>query len=153
MDLFLLRHADALDRAPSDMERPLSEKGHAQSAVVAQHFAKAPLKPGIILSSPALRTMETAATIARALKLEVIPCPWAQPGMHPEDAIEELKAYRTSGPVLLVGHQPDFSLLAARLLSYHYPERLRITKASLMHLEMFSTEAAELASFVPCKLM
>lgn len=152
MDLFLLRHADALDRAPSDMERPLSEKGHLQSASVALHFTEAPLKPGVILSSPALRTMETAATIARALKLDVIPCAWAQPGMHPEDALEELKAFRTSGPVLLVGHQPDLALLAARLLSYHYPERLRVSKASLMHLEMFSTEAAELASFVPCKL-
>lgn len=153
MDLFLLRHADALDEAPTDLERPLSEKGHRQSAKVARHLLDAPLKPALILSSPAVRTMETATTVAQSLGLEVIPCAWAEPGMHPEDAIQELKAYRQIGPVLLVGHQPDLALLAARLLSYHYPERLHVTKASLMHLELFSAEGAELVSFVPCKLI
>lgn len=153
MDLFLLRHADALDSAPSDMERPLSEKGHLQAAKVARYLAKAPLKPALILSSPALRTLETAQVVARALALDMLPCTWAEPGMHPEDAIDELKAFRDSGPVLLVGHQPDLGLLAARLLSYHYPERLPVSKASLMHLHLFSAEAAELNSFVPCKLM
>jgi len=97
--------------------------------------------------------METATTVAQSLGLDVIPCPWAEPGMHPEDAIQELKAYSQMGPILLVGHQPDLALLAARLLSYHYPERLHVTKASLMHLELFSPEAAELVSFVPCKLI
>jgi phosphohistidine phosphatase len=153
MDLFLLRHADALDRAPTDMERPLSEKGHTQAASVARFIAKAPLKPALILSSPAIRTMETAGAVARALKLEILSCDWAQPGMHPDDAIQELKAYRNTGPVLLVGHQPDLSLLASRLLSFHYPERLPVSKASLMHLQLFSADSAELVSFVPCKLM
>jgi phosphohistidine phosphatase SixA len=73
--------------------------------------------------------------------------------MHPEDALNELKLFRSSGPVLLVGHQPDLGLLAARLLSYHYPERLPVSKASLMHLQLFSGEAAEIISFIPCNLM
>lgn len=153
MDLFLLRHADALDRAPSDMERPLSEKGHRQAAKVAQHLAKATPRPALILSSPALRTMETAQPVADILGLEILTCEWAQPGMHPEDAIDALKTFRDSGPLLLVGHQPDLGLLAARLLSYHYPERLPVSKASLMHLQLFSPEAAELTSFLPCSLM
>ena len=153
MDLFLLRHADALDQAPSDLARPLSEKGRQQAEKLALFFASAELKPAQILSSPALRTLETAAPIAQALALPVRPCEWALPGMHPDDAIDGLKSFRDSGPVLLVGHQPDIALFAARLLSYHSPERLRISKASLMHLHLYSEDSAELEFFLPCNLI
>ena len=153
MDLFLLRHADALDHAPTDLERPLSEKGHQQADKLARYFTAARLKPAQILSSPAVRTMETAGAIARALALPVLACEWALPGMHPDDAIDGLKPVRDSGPVLLVGHQPDIALFAAKLLSYHFPERLRISKASLMHLHLFSADSAELESFLPCNLI
>jgi phosphohistidine phosphatase len=153
MDLFLLRHADALDQAPSDLARPLSEKGRQQAEKLALFFTSAKLKPAQILSSPALRTLETAAPIAHALALPVLPCEWALPGMHPDDAIDALKSFRDSGPVLLVGHQPDIALFAARLLSYHSPERLRISKASLMHLHLYSEDSAELEFFLPCNLI
>lgn len=153
MDLLLLRHADALDHASSDLARPLSEKGHRQAKKVAQHLAGSKLKPELILSSPAVRTLETAQPVGEALGLSVLPCPWAQPGMHPEDALSALKDYRGFDCVLLVGHQPDISFLAARLLGHNYPERLHVTKASLMHLHLFSNEAAELKSFLPCNLI
>ena len=36
--------------------------------------------------------------------------------MHPQGALEELRAYRGQSSVLLVGHEPDFSELIAHLL-------------------------------------
>ena len=45
MDLFLLRHADALDQATTDLARPLSEKGHQQADKLARYFTTARLKP------------------------------------------------------------------------------------------------------------
>ena len=153
MDLLLLRHADALDHAASDLARPLSEKGHRQSRKVAQHLAESKIPPTLILSSSAVRTLETAQTVAAALKLEVISCDWACPGMAPEEALAEIKTHRDSECILLVGHQPDLSFLAAKLLGNSHPERLHITKASLMHLRLLSAHSAELLSFVPCNLI
>ncbi len=153
MDLLLLRHADALDQAASDLSRPLSEKGHRQSRKVAHHLAEAKIQPTLILSSSAVRTLETAQTVADALGLEVLPCDWARPGMNPEEALAELKAHRDAECVLFVGHQPDLSLLAAKLLGQSHAERLHITKASLMHLRLLSAHSAELISFVPCNLI
>jgi len=152
MDLLLLRHADALESAASDLVRPLSPKGHRQAAEVAQRLQASTHQPSLILSSPALRTMETATVVAAVLKLKVIACPWALPGMSPEAAVEALASYRASDRVLLVGHQPDISLLAAQLLGLPHPDRLRIGKASLMHLNLLSPGIAALESFVQCKL-
>lgn len=152
MDLLLLRHADALESAASDLARPLSPKGHRQATEVAQRLQTSTHQPSLILSSPAVRTMETANVVASILKLKVISCPWALPGMVPEAAIEALSAYRTSERVLLVGHQPDISFLAAQLLGLPHPNRLRIGKASLMHLSLISSNVAALESFVQCKL-
>jgi phosphohistidine phosphatase len=152
MDLLLLRHADALESAASDLARPLSPKGHRQAAEVAQSLQTSTHQPSLILSSPAVRTMETAAVVASLLKLKVIACPWALPGMSPDAALEALSAYRVSERVLLVGHQPDISLLAAQLLGLPHPNRLHIGKASLMHLSLVSPGVAALESFVQCKL-
>ncbi len=153
MDLLLLRHADALDEAASDLARPLSEKGHRQARKVAQYLSGSKIKPALLLSSPAVRTMETAQAVSEALQLSILPCPWAKPGMHPSEALEELNAYRGFECVLLVGHQPDISFLAAKLLGNNYPERLHVSKASLMHLHLYSHDAAELRSFIPCNLI
>ena len=152
MDLLLLRHADALESAASDLARPLSPKGHRQAAEVAQRLQTSTHQPSLILSSPALRTMETATVVASVLKLKVISCPWALPGMSPEAAIEALASYRASDRVLLVGHQPDISVLAAQLLGLPHPDRLCVGKASLMHLNLISSGVAALESFVQCKL-
>ncbi len=152
MDLLLLRHADALNHAATDLARPLSERGHRQAAAVANALADSDAKPKLILSSPAVRTMETAAAVAKALQLEVTPCPWAAPGMSPADARAELKKYASFGRVLLVGHQPDLSVLAAGLLGMDDDLRLNVTKASLMHLHLDSPHSAELISFVPCNI-
>lgn len=152
MELFLLRHADALDHAESDLARPLSEKGHRQSLQVAQHLATSEPRPTLILSSSAVRTMETARAVAEALHLKVHPCDWAQPGMQPLEALRELKAHADSACVLLVGHQPDISFLAAKLLGNSHAEPLHISKASLLHLHLSSFDSAEFRSFLPCRL-
>ena len=152
MELLLLRHADAIDYAESDLARPLSEKGHRQSLQVAQHLLTSEPKPSLILSSSALRTMETAQAVAEALKLKVHPCDWAQPGMQPLEALRELKAYGDFTCVLLVGHQPDISFLAAKLLGNSHSEPLHISKASLLHLHLSSFDSAEFRSFLPCRL-
>jgi phosphohistidine phosphatase SixA len=56
---------------------------------------------------------------------------------------------------MLVGHQPDLGLLAARLLGVELAESLHVRKALLMGLEVSSwvTGGSRLEFFVPVKLM
>jgi phosphohistidine phosphatase len=152
MDLLLLRHADALDYAASDRERPLSPKGHQQAGMVADLLLTYRVRPTLVLSSSARRTLETATTIALALNLSVTPCDWALPGMTPEEAVEELGVHLSTPCVLFVGHQPDLGDLAASLLGRPSTQHLNFEKASLAHLSLRPGQPAVLEAFIPCKL-
>jgi phosphohistidine phosphatase len=153
MELQLLRHADAEMHAPSDLERPLSEKGRRQAAEVARFLREHLTAPVRILTSPALRTVQTAEIVGAALGVEVIRCPWALPGMGVEEALLSLNDYMQLKRVMLVGHQPDLGDLIASLLGMPQSAQLHVRKASLAQLTLFGTNSARLEAFIPCKLM
>jgi phosphohistidine phosphatase len=141
MELFLLRHADATTEAASDDARRLSEKGVAQAGRVARFCEAHTLIPSVILTSPVRRAHETAQIINDALRRELLIARWLACGMRPEVACEELRVYEKFERVMIVGHEPDFSLLVAHLLGLTSSETIHIRKASLTRLTV--------ASFVP----
>jgi len=155
MLLYLLRHADADTPAPNDGARPLSEKGIDQAKKVARFCEAHDMQLSVILTSPLRRAHETAKPVAAALRAELVVAPWLSSGMHPQAAVEELRAYRTEGSVMLVGHEPDFSQFAAFLLGLPTNNSINVRKASLILLELdvFRAGAASLQFSVPCKLM
>lgn len=155
MDLYLLRHADANTVAATDDARPLSEKGISQAKKVGRFCKDHNIKPEIILTSPVLRAAETAEIVAEIIKGELMVEPWLACGMHPETAMEELRGYERFESVMIVGHQPDFSLLAAHILGLQDNEQISIRKASLTHLELgaFLFGSGRLSFTVPCRLM
>jgi phosphohistidine phosphatase len=153
MELIVLRHAEAEDHAPTDHLRRLTEKGRHQAEAVGVYLKEHAIKVDIILSSPALRTAETAEIVAEELELEVQTVPWALPGMTPEMAMNSLERFQSAKRVLLVGHQPDIGLLVARLLGLRDDRSLHVRKASLFQLNLISKYDAVLQAFVPCKLM
>jgi phosphohistidine phosphatase len=155
MLLYLLRHADADTPAPTDGARPLSEKGIDQADKVARFCEAHDMQLSVILTSPLRRAHETAKPVAAALRAELIIAPWLSSGMHPQAALEELRAYRTQGSVMLVGHEPDFSQFAAFLLGLPTNQAINIRKASLtlLELDVFRAGAALLQFSIPCKLM
>src|SRR5687767_9827069 len=116
MDLFLLRHANADTKADTDDERPLSEKGIAQSRKVARFCELHQLVPEMILTSPLRRARETAEIVVSHLRVELLVVPWLASGMEAETALNELKSYDRFARLMIVGHEPDFSELAAHLL-------------------------------------
>ncbi len=75
--------------------------------------------------------------------------------MVPAAALEGLAPYSHLHTVMIVGHEPDFGLLAARLLGLPEPRRLHIRKASLTLLELTELEAgaATLHFVIPAKFM
>ena len=155
MELFLLRHADADTEAPTDDARPLSDKGTGQARKVARFCEARDLVPEIIVSSPVLRAHQTAEIVANELKAELISVRWLACGMQPETALDELRGFQKFERVMLVGHEPDFSLLATHLLGFGDGSRLRIRKASLTHFELpaFAPGSGILQFSIPCRLM
>lgn len=155
MLLYLLRHADADTPAPTDDARALSEKGIDQAKKVARFCEAHDMQLSLILSSPLRRAHETAKPVASALRAELVIAQWLASGMHPHTALEELRAYRTQGSVMLVGHEPDFSQFAAHLLGLPTNNALNVRKASLtlLELDVFRAGAATLQFSLPCKLM
>jgi phosphohistidine phosphatase len=155
MDLLLLRHADANTEAATDDARKLSDKGEGQAKKVARFLKDHECKPDLILTSPVRRALETAEIVSEHLSAELIAAPWAACGMDSETATEELRAYTKFDRVMLVGHEPDFSRLAAHLLGLREPMQIRIRKASLTFLELatLAPGAARLQWTLPCRFM
>lgn len=103
--LWLLRHAEAADGAPDD-ERPLTDKGMRQADAAGIALARLGVHLDVCLSSPKLRARQTAQRACAPLGVEVT-VEHALAG-EPFD-IENLTA--GLGDVLLVGHDPSFSML------------------------------------------
>ncbi len=102
--IWLLRHADAADAYPDDA-RPLTPRGmrHATDAGLA--LAKLAVHLDACLSSPKVRALQTAKLACEPLGVQVEEC--AALSGPPFD-LPELTVGR--GEVLLVGHDPSFSL-------------------------------------------
>jgi phosphohistidine phosphatase len=102
--LWLLRHGEAEEGSP-DSERRLTKKGRRQARDAGAALAKLGVKMDACLTSPKVRAYDTARLACEPLGME----PRHEPKLAggPFDA-EQLAA--GLGEVLLVGHDPDFSM-------------------------------------------
>jgi phosphohistidine phosphatase len=155
MLLYLLRHADAATQAESDDARRLSAKGIEQAKRVARFCEAHELQLSLVMTSPLKRARETAEFVAEQMRSELLITPWLASGMNPEQAIEELKGYRSHNSLMLVGHEPDFSQLIATLVGIPSNTQIRVRKASLtlLELDVIRAGAARLEFTLPCRLM
>ncbi|MEI6350389.1 MAG: phosphohistidine phosphatase SixA [Verrucomicrobiota bacterium] len=155
MQLLLLRHADAVPSAPSDDLRTLSDKGRAQAKRIGRFCHEHELKPDLILTSPFRRAEDTARIVATELKSEATVAGFLSPGMSPATAVEALMAYQRLDSVMLVGHEPDLSLLASRLLDLVDNSAIRFRKATLAGIDIPTLRpgGGELDFLIPAKLV
>ena len=136
VQLHLLRHAHAGDAVkwtgPDDL-RPLTEKGRLQAERLGLFLAAAQFHPDAILTSPLTRAVETARLVAAALDTAVV-TDNALGGYLDVDALEAL-LHAAGDPrrPLLVGHDPDFSELAATLIG---ASDLPVRKGTLVRIDI-----------------
>ena len=120
MRIFLVRHGEADAEAPEglgDEARALTAKARANTTA---HFAALAERIGpvsLVLTSPLVRTVQTAQMLAAALKyegsLKVHRC--LLPDM-PVGAVTPVLDEHLGENIVLVGHQPSMGALATHLL-------------------------------------
>jgi phosphohistidine phosphatase len=134
VELYLLRHAHAGDPdawTGDDAERPLSAKGKGQAERLARFLASIDVKLDTIVTSPKVRARQTAEPVAAALGVPYVTDPRLATSLD-EDVLEAIVSEATGERVMLVGHDPDFSDVAASLIGAEY---LPLKKGALAKLE------------------
>lgn len=102
--IWLLRHGDAADGSP-DADRPLTEKGERQSRNAGRALKRLGVELEACLTSPKVRALDTARLCCSELGVEVSVEEALQGGpFDVRDVVGDLQS------VLLVGHDPDFSM-------------------------------------------
>jgi phosphohistidine phosphatase len=156
MEIWLLRHAAAEDRAPSgrDADRTLTDDGHRRAREVGRGLARLEPEIVLVLTSPYARARQTAEAAARALKLEhnVRETRSLEPGADPEEVLGEVRAEGLAS-VLLVGHEPHMGTLLGRLVSGRPGTAIPMKKAALARVSWAGTGAGELRALLPPKVL
>lgn len=114
MNLYIMRHGIAVNAGEHgvqrDADRFLSDEGRRKTSAVGRGLERLGVRPGLILTSPLVRTLQTAELIATAadpaIPFEIFE-PLA-PGGEFDEILRELKS-RSDGDLLLVGHMPEVS--------------------------------------------
>ena len=96
--IFLVRHAEKIDESMNALDTPLSKPGKARARLLADTLKDAGITA--IYASPALRTQETAAPLARVLGLEMKIIDQG----NPRPLVERLRSRNSKDVVLIVGH-------------------------------------------------
>jgi phosphohistidine phosphatase len=124
--LWLLRHGDAADGSP-DAERPLTGKGEEQSRAAGEALKALGVEMDACLTSPKVRAADTAKLACEALGVE----PQHEPKLAGGPFDAEALAAGLGDNVLLVGHDPDFSMAVHALTG----AQVRMKKGGLAGVE------------------
>ncbi len=117
MEIFLVRHAHALDAEP-DALRPLSKRGEQQVRTLAAFLGRSgQFQPAELWHSPLVRARQTATLLAVSLRLSapLTLMPDLEPEDDPRAVARRIKAI--THPLAIVGHEPHLSGLASLLIA------------------------------------
>lgn len=111
MECILFRHgiaADWRDWQREDHSRPLTDEGIEKTEKAAKGLVRLGVTPTHLLSSPYLRTRQTADIVKKTLGFtgELQLCTELRPDASPEDFLNVLTAFSEDDCVLCVGHEP-----------------------------------------------
>jgi phosphohistidine phosphatase len=136
VDVFLIRHAEAVDEtlALKDPARPLTAEGRLQARSLGDRLRWHDCEPTHVLASPLVRAVQTAELVAATLgtQLAIGIEPTLAPGQSARDVVASLAALPADAIVMLVGHEPGLSDVAALLV--HDPDVPALAKAEAMRI-------------------
>lgn len=139
MELYLMRHGIAFDAAPGkpDSSRTLTSEGEEKVAAVAALARRSGARPTLVLTSPYTRALQTARIAAKefAFRGPTLEAKALVPFGTPEDVWSALRDHADEPAILITGHEPLLSRLAAWLLGA--PElKIEMKKASMIRIDI-----------------
>ena len=129
--IILVRHGAAEDAGEqgSDADRELTDEGHARMKLAARGIAAMVSRPTAIITSPLVRSQQTARWVSRAWRGR--PEPDTADLLAPDGDPGQLESFVRGLPgkrAVLVGHEPGLSILAERLIGIRERGAIRLGK-------------------------
>ena len=120
-ELYLIRHGVAEERSdawPDDTKRPLTDEGMSRLRKSARSLARLGVSFDVILTSPLVRTHQTAEIVAAAFspKPTIVNVDALAPDGSTAAVIAELENHVKRTRIAIVGHEPGIGELGARLI-------------------------------------
>jgi len=140
MNLYIIRHAIAVDEATSDYasdsERPLTDKGRKKMRQIAKALRHLGVAFDRILSSPYVRARETAEILTDVFKMKnkIVFSDHLIPEGNPELLIGEINENHSVDSLAIVGHEPHLSALVGLLTTENSRIEITLKKGGICHL-------------------
>ena len=157
MILYFLRHGLAGSRDAwegDDSRRPLTKKGLKNMARQAKILAQLDLRLEVIITSPLTRASQTADIVAGELKMvaQLQQDERLAPGFDRDHLAQVLAEHPETKNIMLVGHEPDFSLTISALTG---GGSVILKKGGLARVDITATDPlqGDLVWLVPPKIM
>ncbi len=144
MRVYLIRHGKAERDAPTgrDDDRPLKPRGIRQATWLGETIAKLKKKPGVLLSSPLVRALDTARILGLALNLDLDVRDELSTRHNVNDLLKLLitkSSEHAPRAVAIVGHNPTLEIAASALLGgASNPIVLRTGEALVIDIDDFA---------------
>ena len=155
MELYIIRHAEAQQLGQknnfTDEKRALTGDGRDRMREGTKGLRKLGVEPGLILTSPLIRAVETAEIVATGLglhKKEIVQTNNLKPGASYEDLVVEIKKPSEIESIALVGHEPDLGLIISAILNCGTGLAIDLKKGSVCCLNVTETVPVLLGSLV-----
>jgi phosphohistidine phosphatase len=119
VQVFLVRHAEAVDETVElrDPHRHLTPHGRAQARALGERLRWHDCGPTHLYASPLVRALQTAELVCSAIGGDA--CVEILPQLAPDgavrDVVAKVRALPADAEVMLVGHEPSISAIAALL--------------------------------------
>lgn len=145
MDLFILRHGEAGQRVSTgrgDFQRSLTTAGQKEVSDIAKSLKELGTKFDVVITSPLKRAHQTAAIVAKTLKIEKKMQDWDE--LSPEgnriDLYNKLSHLKQQSLVLVVGHEPYLSKMVSEIIfDGNDGGRIALKKSGLARIRIISS--------------
>lgn len=154
MQLYFLRHgvADGSGWNGDDFHCPLTPEGKARMEKSARTMEAMGLELDRIVSSPLTRALETAEIVAQRLGMTVAEDDRLAGGFGVDSLDQMLSDYGQEERIMLVGHEPSFSIVVGSLAG---GAEVVCKKGSLARIDLdsFSPPHGRLIWMIPPRLL
>jgi phosphohistidine phosphatase len=158
-ELYLIRHGIAEERGdawPDDAKRPLSDDGIRRLKKEARGLVSLGVTLDVILTSPLVRTRQTAEVVAAAFNSRppIVAVESLAPGGSYQAVLTDLEKQSRRTAIALVGHEPGIGELAARLAGSRHPFDFK--KGAVCRIDVDTLPPAgpgSLKAFLPPKVL